>query len=232
MSPKMKSEQLTALPPPNSRSARMYRSLATLDRAAAQAGRTAVFVSRLLDLVLSLALLCIFSLPMLLIALLVKCTSQGPSIYRQQRSGLHGRPFVMFKFRTMPVDAESQSGPVWSKRGDPRCTRLGSFLRRYSLDELPQLFNVLLGDMSLVGPRPERPYFVQEFLQTVPHYGERLEVLPGITGWAQINGWRGDSSLEKRLECDLYYIKNWSLLFNLRILLATPLRVLVEQHVC
>jgi lipopolysaccharide/colanic/teichoic acid biosynthesis glycosyltransferase len=105
-------------------------------------------------------------------------------------------------------------------------------LRRYSLDELPQLFNVLLGDMSLVGPRPERPYFVQEFLQTVPHYGERLEVLPGITGWAQINGWRGDSSLEKRLECDLYYIKNWSLLFNLRILLATPLRVLVEQHVC
>jgi lipopolysaccharide/colanic/teichoic acid biosynthesis glycosyltransferase len=132
----------------------------------------------------------------------------------------------------MRVDAETQSGPVWSKLGDPRRTGIGIILRRYSLDELPQLVNVLRGEMSLVGPRPERPSFVQSFSQRIPTYNRRHQVVPGITGWAQINGWRGDTSIEKRLEFDLYYIRNWSVLFNIWILLLTPFAVLVEQNEC
>ncbi|MEX0977529.1 MAG: sugar transferase [Pirellulales bacterium] len=129
----------------------------------------------------------------------------------------------------MRNDAEAATGPVWAKRGDLRCTRIGNLLRHWCLDELPQLFNVLNGDMSLVGPRPERPFFVQQFSQQVAGYNQRHTVPPGITGWAQINGWRGDSSLEKRVEFDLFYVRNWSLRFNLRILLLTPLRVLVDE---
>jgi lipopolysaccharide/colanic/teichoic acid biosynthesis glycosyltransferase len=128
----------------------------------------------------------------------------------------------------MRVDAEDETGPVWSKPGDPRCTTVGFLLRRFCLDELPQLFNVLRGEMSLVGPRPERPCFVQEFAGRLPGYQQRHQVLPGITGWAQINGWRGDTSIEKRLEFDLYYVQHWSVPFNLRIMLFTPYRVLVE----
>jgi len=177
---------------------------------------------RTIDVVGSLGLLAIFGLPMLGIALLVKLTSRGPVLFRQVRMGLGGRPFSIMKFRSMRVDAEADTGPVWAKREDPRCTPLGAFLRRTSLDELPQLINVLVGDMSLVGPRPERPHFVEEFVQTVPAYMLRHNVKAGLTGWAQINGLRGDTSLKKRLQYDLYYVNNWSLGFDLFILLRTP----------
>ncbi len=188
--------------------------------------RLPLLINRGLDLVLAGGLICLCAAPMLLIAALIKLTSSGPVIYKQQRTGLWGKPFVMYKFRTMRVDAEAETGPVWAKPDDPRCTRLGNVLRNHSLDELPQFINVLRGEMSLVGPRPERPYFVHTFSQQLPAYSQRLQVLPGITGWAQINGWRGDTSLEKRLEYDLFYIRNWSVWFNLRVLLLTPWRVL------
>jgi exopolysaccharide biosynthesis polyprenyl glycosylphosphotransferase len=200
--------------------------------AAARAGRASAMASRALDVVLSVLLLCVLAVPMLLLALLVKLTSRGPAVYTQQRAGLGGKPFVLFKFRTMTVDAESETGPVWAKRGDPRRTVVGIVLRRFCLDELPQLFNVLRGEMSLVGPRPERPCFVRDFSQRIPAYNQRHQVLPGITGWAQINGLRGESSIEERLEFDLFYIRNWSLAFDIRILLLTPVRVLVEKNGC
>jgi exopolysaccharide biosynthesis polyprenyl glycosylphosphotransferase len=189
-------------------------------------------LNRAIDVVGAIILAAALAIPMLLIAVLIKLTSRGPVLYWQERTGLGGRPFVMFKFRTMRVDAEESSGPVWAKRGDPRRTWIGVLLRRSSLDELPQLINVLRGDMSLVGPRPERPFFVQSFSRQMPEYDRRHQVLPGITGWAQINGWRGDSSIEKRLECDLYYVDHWSVGFNLRILLLTPFKVLVERNAC
>ena len=195
-------------------------------------GNVAVTINRVLDIAFAVLLLCVLAVPMLLIVLLVKLTSRGSALYYQERIGLGGKPFVMFKFRTMRTDAEEGTGPVWAKRGDPRRTWAGILLRRLSLDELPQLFNVLRGEMSLVGPRPERPYFVQVFSEELPGYHQRHQVLPGITGWAQINGWRGDSSIEKRLECDLHYLHHWSVLFNLRILLLTPFRVLIEQNAC
>ncbi len=195
-------------------------------------GPLAIHLNRAIDLVGAILLAVTLAIPMLLIAVLIKLTSRGPALYWQERTGLNGRPFVMFKFRTMRVDAEQRSGPVWAKRGDPRRTWIGVLLRRSSLDELPQLINVLRGEMSLVGPRPERPFFVQSFSEQMPDYNRRHQVLPGITGWAQINGWRGDSSIEKRLECDLYYVDNWSVPLNLRILLLTPFKVLVERNAC
>jgi len=158
---------------------------------------------------------------MLAIAVGLKLTTPGPVLYHQERMGVDGRRFRMLKFRTMRVDAEAETGPVWARPDDPRRTALGVFLRRTSLDELPQLFNVLRGEMSLVGPRPERPSFVEEFRRRVPGYMLRHKVKAGITGWAQINGWRGDTSIEKRIECDLYYIERWSLGFDLKILLQT-----------
>jgi lipopolysaccharide/colanic/teichoic acid biosynthesis glycosyltransferase len=144
--------------------------------------------------------------------------------------GLDGRRFPMLKFRTMRMDAEAASGPVWAQPDDPRRTRLGSWLRRTSLDELPQLFNVLRGQMSLVGPRPERPLFVDEFRRRIPGYMLRHKVKSGMTGWAQINGWRGNTSLEKRIEYDLYYIERWSLLFDLKIMLQTVWRGFIGKN--
>ena len=158
---------------------------------------------------------------MLAIALAVRLDSPGPILYRQERMGLDGRRFRILKFRTMRLDAEVETGPRWAQPDDPRRTRTGAFLRRWSLDELPQLVNVLRGDMSLVGPRPERPSFVAEFRRRVPGYMLRHKVKAGITGWAQVNGWRGDTSIEKRIEYDLYYIEQWSLWFDLRILFRT-----------
>jgi len=155
---------------------------------------------------------------MLAIVAALKLTSPGPVLYRQERMGVDGRRFRMLKFRTMRVDAEAQTGPVWATADDPRRTGLGAFLRRWSLDELPQLLNVLRGEMSLVGPRPSGRASSRSSGRRVPGYMLRHKVKAGITGWAQINGWRGNTSIERRIECDLYYIERWSLAFDLRFL--------------
>ncbi len=162
------------------------------------------------------------SVPVLLVAApLIKRSSPGPVFYRQVRCGIAGTPFTIFKLRTMPVNAEEETGPVWARPDDPRRTRIGQFLRKWNLDELPQFWNVLKGDMSLVGPRPERPHFVEQFKDGVGHYMTRHVSRPGMTGWAQVNGFRGDTSIEDRVQHDLYYLENWSLSFDLKILLQT-----------
>jgi Undecaprenyl-phosphate glucose phosphotransferase len=178
-------------------------------------------LKRAFDLAFGAAALLVALPAMAAIAVLVRLDSRGPVLYRQERMGLDGERFQMLKFRTMRADAEATTGPRWAVPDDPRRTRVGAFLRRTSLDELPQLFNVLRGEMSLVGPRPERPSFVEEFRRRVPGYMLRHKVKAGITGWAQINGWRGNTSLEKRIEYDLYYIERWSLGFDLSILVRT-----------
>ncbi len=178
-------------------------------------------VKRLLDIVLS-GILLILLLPVFtLLAILVKYTSRGPIFYSQARSSVGGKEFPIYKFRTMRVDAEAATGAVWAQRNDPRVTRIGGLLRKTSLDELPQLWNVFIGKMSLVGPRPERPELIKRFQRTVPKYMLRSRVKAGMTGWAQINGYRGDTSLRKRLQYDLYYIVNWSLIMDLFVLAAT-----------
>ena len=187
-------------------------------------------LKRALDVVVGGLAVVVLAPVLLLVTLAVKLTSRGPALLRQERMGLDGRRFSMLKFRTMRVDAEAETGPVWATRGDDRVTPLGRFLRRFSLDELPQLLNVLRGDMSLVGPRPERPVFVETFRQRIPGYMLRHKVKAGMTGWAQINGWRGDTSLEKRIEYDLYYIERWSLTFDLKILVKTLWRALVDKN--
>ena len=154
-------------------------------------------------------------------ALFVKLSSPGPVFYRQERCGEHGRPFTLLKLRTMRTDAEKDTGPVFTAENDPRATRVGAFLRRWNLDELPQLWNVLRGDMSLVGPRPERPHFVEQFKEDIGRYMWRHVSKPGITGWAQVNGLRGNTSIDERIRYDLYYLENWSLAFDLKILLRT-----------
>ncbi|MEA3406471.1 MAG: undecaprenyl-phosphate glucose phosphotransferase [Chloroflexota bacterium] len=176
---------------------------------------------RALDLVVSVGALVFLSPLLLFIALLVKLDSKGPAFYAQERVGLDGKPFYMLKFRSMREGAEEETGPVWAQADDPRSTRVGAFLRRTSLDELPQLINVLRGEMSLVGPRPERPIFVEQFRQVLPRYMERHNEKAGITGWAQVNGLRGDTSIVERTKYDLYYIENWSLLFDLKIIVRT-----------
>ncbi len=176
---------------------------------------------RAFDLIFGTLILVIASPFMAMISLIIKLTSQGPILYKQERVGMDGLPFQMLKFRTMEVDAERETGPVWAKENDPRRTKIGSFLRKTSLDEFPQLFNVLRGEMSLVGPRPERPNFVEDFRNKIPSYMLRHKIKAGMTGWAQVNGWRGNTSLEKRIEHDLDYIQNWSIGFDLRILFQT-----------
>jgi len=183
---------------------------------------------RAFDVALSTLLLVLFSPLFLLISLLIKLNSRGPVLFRQERIGLDGKPFQMLKFRSMNHMAERETGPVWAKENDPRNTSIGAFLRRMSLDEFPQLINVLRGEMSLVGPRPERPYFVQQFsgkddpeADSVPKYLDRHRMKTGMTGWAQINGLRGNTSLEERIAYDLYYIENWSLGFDFKILVRT-----------
>lgn len=192
--------------------------------------RAALAINRAIDVTISTLLLILLAVPMLAVAVLVRLTSRGPAFYSQTRVGLNGSHFILYKFRTMQAGAEDRTGPVWATHQDPRRTCIGGIMRRLSIDELPQLLNVLRGDMSLVGPRPERPCFVDRFSRQYPGYAQRHQVLPGITGWAQVNGWRGDSSLERRLECDLYYVRHWSLLLNLRILLLTPLSILTERN--
>ena len=187
-------------------------------------------LKRLLDISGALFAIILFSPVMLVIAFLVKLSSSGPALYGQERMGLDGRTFKALKFRSMETDAESESGAIWASENDERRTKLGVFLRNYSLDELPQLFNVLKGEMSLVGPRPERPVFIEQFKRKIPNYMLRHKVKAGITGWAQVNGWRGNTSLEKRIECDLYYIERWSLLFDIKILFLTLFRGFIDPH--
>jgi len=178
-------------------------------------------VKRGFDFCVSLAVLIMISPVMVVIAVLVKLESSGPIFYGQDRMGLDGKLFKMIKFRSMRENAELQSGPVWAKENDPRRTKLGKLLRRTSLDELPQLFNVLKGEMSLVGPRPERPVFIDKFRKNIPAYMLRHKIKSGITGWAQIHGLRGNTSLEKRIECDIYYIEEWSIWLDVKILIRT-----------
>jgi Undecaprenyl-phosphate glucose phosphotransferase len=154
----------------------------------------------------------------------------GPVFYRQERISVDGKTFLMWKFRSMHADAERETGPIWASAEDPRRTQVGIWLRRFNLDELPQLINVVLGDMSLVGPRPERPPFVKQFKERIPQYMLRHRVKSGITGWAQVNGWRGNTSIEKRIEYDLYYIENWSLLLDVKILILTLFRGFGQPH--
>ncbi|HEX8739090.1 MAG TPA: undecaprenyl-phosphate glucose phosphotransferase [Casimicrobiaceae bacterium] len=182
------------------------------------------------DYVLAAVLLVVLSPLFAAIAIAVKLTSPGPVVFRQERVTWNGRRFQMFKFRTMCVDAEAHTGPVWATLDDQRVTRLGAFLRRYSLDELPQLFNVLRGEMSLVGPRPERPEFVTTFRTQIPGYMQKHLVKAGITGWAQVNDLRGDSDLALRIQYDLYYIGHWSPWFDLRILALTLWHILTSRH--
>jgi Undecaprenyl-phosphate glucose phosphotransferase len=189
-----------------------------------------VVVKRAMDMIVSLFAILVLSPLMLLIALLVKLTSPGPVFFRQERCGLNGDSFQMLKFRSMCVDAEAQTGAVWAQKDDPRRTRLGTFLRKTSLDELPQLFNVLRGDMSLVGPRPERPVFIQKFQNTIPNYMVRHCVKAGITGWAQVHGWRGNTSLRKRVQYDLYYITHWTPWLDLRIMWMTLFQGLLHHN--
>jgi Undecaprenyl-phosphate glucose phosphotransferase len=176
---------------------------------------------RMFDLILGTLLLIATSPIMLIVSLLIKLTSKGPILYRQERIGMDSRPFQMLKFRTMKMDAEKETGPVWAKEKDPRRTKIGIFLRKSGLDELPQLFNVLKGEMSLVGPRPERPDLIKKFKNRIPLYMLRHKTKAGMTGWAQVNGWRGNTSLETRIEYDLYYIQRWSIGFDVKILLMT-----------
>ena len=187
-------------------------------------------LKRTSDVILSgLAILITFPL-MILITIAVKLGSRGPLLYKQERVGLDRDVFMMYKFRSMKIGAENQTGPVWAKEDDERRTLVGSFLRSTSLDELPQLFNVLMGKMSLVGPRPERPIFVEKLKKSIPFFMRRLKMKAGLTGWAQVNGWRGNTSLEKRIEFDLYYIKNWSLLFDIKIIFLTIWKGLINRH--
>ena len=187
-------------------------------------------IKRLIDICCSSAALAVLALPMAAIAAIIRLTSPGPALYRQERMGLDGRSFTTLKFRSMFDDAESSTGPVWTRRDDPRCTPVGRVLRRFSLDELPQFWNVLRGEMSLVGPRPERPYFVEQFKDRVPEYMLRHKVKAGITGWAQVNDLRGNTSLEKRIEYDLYYIENWSVALDFKIMWLTVLRLSFHRH--
>lgn len=185
---------------------------------------------RAMDLAVGAAALLVLSPLMLGLAAAVKWTSPGPVLYRQRRMGLGGRPFTMLKFRSMRCDAEQKTGAVWTVANDDRCTRLGSWMRRWSLDELPQLLNVLSGDMSLVGPRPERDVFVERFRRELPTYFQRQRVKCGMTGWAQVHGWRGNTSLRKRLEYDLDYVAHWSIRLDFKILLLTVTHGFRHRH--
>ena len=187
-------------------------------------------VKRLMDIVGSIICIVIFSPVMLLSAILVKITSSGPLIFKQERVGLHNEKFMMYKFRTMYVQTEEEEKKGWTQKNDPRVTKVGGFLRKTSLDEFPQLFNVLKGDMSLVGPRPERPQYVEKFREEIPRYMIKHQVRPGMTGWAQVNGYRGDTSIRKRIEHDLYYIENWTLGLDIKILFLTVFKGFINKN--
>lgn len=189
-----------------------------------------MLVKRMVDVFGSVAAIILFSPIMLLTCLIIKLTSSGPLIYKQERVGLHNRTFKMYKFRSMEIQKEHEEKKAWTTKNDPRVTPIGKFIRRTSIDELPQLFNILKGDMSMVGPRPERPFFVEKFKEEIPRYMIKHQVRPGLTGWAQINGYRGDTSIKKRIEYDLYYIENWTLGLDFKILFLTVFKGFINKN--
>ena len=188
------------------------------------------FMKRVMDLLGAIVAIILFSPIMLVVSILIKITAPGPLIFKQERIGLQNKPFYMYKFRSMIVQKESEEKKGWTTKDDPRVTPIGKFIRKTSIDELPQLFNILKGDMSLVGPRPERPLFVEKFKEEIPRYMIKHQVRPGLTGWAQINGYRGDTSIRKRIECDLYYIENWTLGLDIKIILLTFLKGFINKN--
>ncbi len=187
-------------------------------------------IKRLMDIVGSLFGILIASPVMLVCAIIIKVSSPGPLIFRQERVGLHNRPFTMYKFRSMVVQEPNKESKAWTVRDDPRVTPVGRFMRKTSIDELPQLFNVLKGEMSLVGPRPERPYYVEKFQEEIPRYMVKHQVRPGMTGWAQIHGYRGDTSIRRRIDYDLYYIENWTIGLDIKILVLTVFNGFVNKN--
>lgn len=188
------------------------------------------FVKRSMDLCGGFLAFLLAMIPMLIVAIIIKTTSKGPLIYSQVRIGLHNKEFKMYKFRSMAVQEESSEKKAWTVKNDPRVTPIGKFIRKTSIDELPQLFNVLKGDMSLVGPRPERPFFVEQFKEEIPRYMIKHQVRPGMTGWAQVNGLRGDTSIPKRIEHDLYYIENWTVGLDIKILFLTVFKGFINPN--
>ena len=187
-------------------------------------------VKRMVDIGGSIVAIILFSPIMLIAAVLIKLTSPGPLIYKQERVGLHNKTFQMYKFRSMEVQDPAKEKKGWTVKDDPRVTPIGKFIRRTSIDELPQLFNILKGDMSLVGPRPERPFFVEKFREEIPRYMVKHQVRPGLTGWAQINGYRGDTSIRKRIEHDLYYIENWTMGLDFKIIFLTFFKGFINKN--
>ncbi len=187
-------------------------------------------VKRAVDIFGATVALILFSIPMIVVAIIIKTTSKGPIIFKQVRIGKHNKEFQMYKFRSMEIQQESKEKKAWTTFNDPRVTKIGKFIRKTSIDELPQIFNVLRGDMSLIGPRPERPFFVEKFKEEIPRYMIKHQVLPGMTGWAQVNGYRGDTSIRKRIDYDLYYIENWSLSLDFKILFLTFFRGFVNKN--
>ena len=185
---------------------------------------------RCVDIFGALVAIILFSPVMLVTSIIIKVTSPGPLIFKQERIGKHNRPFYMYKFRSMVVQDEKDEKKGWTTKNDPRVTPIGRFIRKTSIDELPQLFNILIGDMSLVGPRPERPQFVEKFKEEIPRYMIKHQVRPGLTGWAQVNGYRGDTSIQKRIEFDLYYIENWTMGFDFKIIFLTFLKGFINRN--
>ena len=188
------------------------------------------YAKRLVDIVTAIVGLVVASPIMLCAAIAIKSTSKGPVIFKQERIGLHNKPFRMYKFRTMEVQKPSAEKAGWTTKDDPRVTKVGKLLRRTSIDELPQLFNILKGDMSIVGPRPERPQFVEKFKEEIPRYMVKHQVRPGLTGWAQVNGYRGDTSIKKRIEYDIFYIENWTMSFDIKIMLLTIFKGFINKN--
>jgi exopolysaccharide biosynthesis polyprenyl glycosylphosphotransferase len=189
-----------------------------------------MLAKRAVDLIGSLFLIVLFSPVMIASVVGIKLSSKGPVIFKQERVGLHNKSFQMYKFRTMELQKPQAEAKAWTVKDDPRVTKIGRILRRTSMDELPQLFNILMGDMSIVGPRPERPLFVEKFKEEIPRYMIKHQVRPGLTGWAQINGLRGDTSIEKRVEYDLFYIENWTMGFDIKIMFLTLFRGFINDN--
>ncbi len=189
-----------------------------------------MMIKRVFDLVGASVCIVLFSPVMLITAILIKLTSKGPLIFTQERVGLHNRPFKMYKFRSMEVQSKQEEKAGWTTKNDPRVTGIGKFIRRTSIDELPQLFNVLKGEMSLIGPRPERPQFVEKFREEIPRYMVKHQVRPGMTGWAQVNGYRGNTSIKKRIDYDLYYIENWTMGLDIKILFLTVFKGFINKN--